>query len=46
MTPVVSELASDVVAAMGAAWDDGAGVVVRVVAIADAMTPFCGGANL
>ena len=39
--PEVLELVSDVVAGVGAAGNDGVGVV----ALADAAMPFCGGAN-
>ena len=40
--PEAPELLSDVVAGVGAAANDGAGIV----ALADAAMPFCGGANI
>jgi len=51
MMPEVLELASDVVAGVGAAvdngtGDDGAGVIAGVVAVADAAASLCGGTNI
>ena len=56
MMPEVLELASDVVAGVGAAvdngavdngtGDDGAGVIAGVFAVADAATSLCGGTNI
>ncbi len=51
MMPEFPELASDVVAGVGAAvdsgaGDDGAGVIAGGVAVADAATSLCGGTNI
>jgi len=46
MMPEVLELASDVVAGVGAAVDNGAGVIAGVVAVADAAASLCGGTNI
>ena len=51
MMPEFPELASDVVAGVGAAvdngtGDDGAGVIAGVFAEADAATSLCGGTNI
>ena len=46
MMPEVLELASDVVAGVGAAVDSGAGVIAGVVAVADAAASLCGGTNI
>ena len=46
MMPEVLELASDVVAGVGAAVDNGAGAIAGVSAVADAATSLCGGTNI
>ena len=51
MMPEVLELASEVVAGVGAAGDngagdDGAGVIAGGVAVADAAASLCGGTNI